>query len=210
MSQNPKQLPSTDVSPLWGYIFPPELCDAVFALAVKVLGVDPNARQAYVGTRYYTARCIEDIGKALLHKAIEDVRGGVGEHTAMAPLLDFKDQVNNLAYLPSEMSSRVVRNAPATEAKPAAKPQAGPIGGVVKPGTKLIDPAIAAELQASVGGIEPAPAPALEPARRVKQRKGPKQAEAAQAEAQQPAATDATPAATDATEPEPAKLAAVG
>lgn len=144
------QMPSTDPSPLYGRIFDKALRDAIFATACKVLDLDEGDRDLYVGTEYYTTRCVEDVGKALVKKAISDIDNGMGEHLALAPLLDFKDMVNKGSYFLKTSSEK-----PAP-LKLTPKPTAKSIT-VVKTGETLGDQLgeqIVAELRKV---IEPAP-----------------------------------------------------
>jgi hypothetical protein len=146
------QAPSTDPSPLYGRIFERELRDKIFAKACEVLGLDPEKRDDYVGTEYYTMRCIEDVGKALLTKAIDNIEHGMGQNSALAPLLDFKDMVNTMSYFPKSKSEKP---APKLTPKPAASAPAKPALASTPIGEQ-VGPQVVAELKAAVA-VTPAP-----------------------------------------------------
>ena len=138
------QMPSSDPSPLYGRIFDKALRDRIFATACKVLDLDESDRDLYVGTEYYTMRCIEDVGKALVKKATSDIDSGMGEHSALAPLLDFKDMVNKGSYFLKATSEKPAP--PKLTHKPSL---ATPIG-------EQVGPQVVAELKAAVA-VTPAP-----------------------------------------------------
>ncbi|MBI4713820.1 hypothetical protein HY771_01380 [Candidatus Uhrbacteria bacterium] len=184
------QIPSADPSQLYGRVFPKELRDALFALAVKVLELDQSfKRDDFVGNEYYVLRTVEAIGEKLIADAVTAESAGIGHARAWCDWVDFAEMVDSKsyfqrAYVPSAADKAATE--PRTTPKPVAKPSLSvPIGD-------QLGEAKLAELNAQVTGVTPAPATAAEPAAK-KVRRPAKQA--AEPEAQAEPETQAEPEA---------------